>query len=160
MLYSLHFQHKQRAQCSAQSPALAGDTARAGEGKGSPAPAPLPGGGAPRSLTSHTPALLPSPESSTHRGMRSKSSRGSTGDGGKPLSSHGEQRRAAPAFLLQLERGRGMHLHTRARVESPSLIFCPSSSCLPEGSRERPGACCCLRTPGRSGAGMEASPSV
>lgn len=70
----------------------------------------------PATLLSHTPlatAALPITQHSL-RGMRSESSRGSTGDGlggggggVKPLSFLGEQRRAAPASLLQLEDGRG-----------------------------------------------------
>lgn len=144
MLYSLHFQHKQRAQCSAQSPALVGGVAGAGEGKGSSAPAPLPRAAVlPATLTSHTPwatAALPITQHSL-RGMRSESSGGSTVDGGvKPLSFHGERRRAAPASLLQLEHGHGdafTHANAQGMSRLPSR-FLPVQLLTPRGAERMP----------------------
>lgn len=96
------------------------------------------------------------------RGMRSESSRGNTGNRGSSPSPS----MVSSAVLPQLpscswSTGVGMHLHTQMREGGVSfpLVFCQSSSCLPEELRGCPW-CMLLSLGSWQQRGREGGPSV
>lgn len=136
----------------------------AGERKGSPAPVPLPRAAVLPAASPCIPlatAALPKTQHS-QGGMRSKSSRGSTGicRGGQAPLLPWWAAPCCPSFPLAAGAqtwGRIQHAQRHGDGISFPLLFFYSSSCLPKGAESMLLVCgCCLWAPGSSRAGMEA----